>query len=400
MTKACFEAHLIGMALQARQPDPGPSLGNGQWAKELLTELLPTFKWKNPKAAATKSTTNAIAFVNVPVLRDDGTPEAEQHRFICDFLHVESSTLTHEQMVRFQHMGSHHRDAMRLHKDELRCKARSSGAGAASSSTSLAVAGPMLGGTGGGAHVGGDTIPPGVRHMASLIEVDGKPQGQGARSWLAPFGGPVAAFFIFGGPPEVTEYIWHTKSTRMDSSLIEHRPAVARQSSDTCTHGHSYLDTFGPGPLYAPCPNRPCKSKSARACAHASCRRCSKRLYQRVLFCKGSSGKWGTAASATSGPRPNCTRECGGAGVCAPHCQGLANLSRGVADLHCCAARIVIEVTAALLSRGKVRTAWGGVVSRSPSLRGRCLGPHRPHRRGRRPPPSASHGAAFGSPSP
>ena len=286
MTKACFEAHLIGMALQARQPDPGPSLGNGQWAKELLTELLPTFKWKNPKAAATKSTTNAIAFVNVPVLRDDGTPEAEQHRFICDFLHVESSMLTHEQMVRFQHMGSHHRDAMRLHKDELRCKARSSGAGAASSSTSLAVAGPMLGGTGGGARVGGDAIPPGVRHMASLIEADGKPQGQGARSWLAPFGGPVAAFFIFGGPPEVTEYIWHTKSTRMDSSLIEHRPAVARQSGDTCTHGHSYLDTFGPGPLYAPCPNRPCASKSARACAHASCRRCSKRLYQRVLFCK------------------------------------------------------------------------------------------------------------------
>ena len=64
MTKACFEAHLIGMALQARQPDPGPSLGNGQWAKELLTELLPTFKWKNPKAAATKSTTNAIAVAN------------------------------------------------------------------------------------------------------------------------------------------------------------------------------------------------------------------------------------------------------------------------------------------------------------------------------------------------
>ena len=287
MTKACFEAHLIGMALQARQPDPGPSLGNGQWAKELLTELLPTFKWTHPKAAATKSTTNAIAFVNVPVLRDDGTPEAEQHRFICDFLHVESSTLTHEQMVRFQHMGSHHRDAMRLHKDELRCKARSSGAGAAASSTSLAVAGPMLGGTGGGARMGGgDAIPSGVRHMASLIEVDGKPQGQGARSWLAPFGGPVAAFFIFGGPPEVTEYIWHTKSTRMDSSLIEHRPAVARQSSDTCTHGHSYLDTFGPGPLYAPCPNRQCASKSARACAHASCRRCSKRLYQRVLFCK------------------------------------------------------------------------------------------------------------------
>ena len=177
MTKAFFEAHLIGLALQSRQPEPGPSLGNGQWAKELLIELLPTFKWSFPKAAATKATTNAIAFVNKPVLRDDGTPEAEQHRFILEFLHVESSTLTHEQVVRIRHLGSHHLEAMRLHKGEVRTGRGSSSAGGPSSSASHAVA---------GGRIGGDAIPPGVRHMASLIEVDSEPQRQGERSWLAP----------------------------------------------------------------------------------------------------------------------------------------------------------------------------------------------------------------------
>ena len=238
MTKAFFDAHLIGLALQARQPEPGPSLGNGQWSKELLNELVPNFKWSCAKSAATKAKTNAIAFVNVPVLREDGTPEAEQHRFIMDFLHVESSTLTHAQVLRIRHLGSHHLEVLRLHKDEVRYNVPSRGsssAGGPSSSASHAVAGPVLGGSGagagglvgatgigGGGRLGGDAIPPNIRHMASLIEVDSEPQLQGERSWLAPFGGPVAAFFIFGGPPEVTEYTWHTKQTRVFSSLLEH----------------------------------------------------------------------------------------------------------------------------------------------------------------------------------
>jgi len=35
-------------------------------------------------------------------------------------------------------------------------------------------------------------------------------------------------------------------------------------------------------------------------------------------------------------------------------------MSKAVAKLHCCAARIVIEVTGALLSRGKVCLTRGG----------------------------------------
>ena len=157
----------------------------------------------------------------------------------------------------------------------------------------------------------------------------------------------------------------------MDSFLIEHRPALVRQSADTCTIGHSYLDTFGPGQFYTPCSKG--LSKSGRTCSDTSCKRCSKLLYKRELFCKGCcSSRASTAASSTSGPHPNCRRECGGVGECAPHCRGLANMSPAVAKLHCCAARIVIGITGALLSRGKVRITKG-VDS-----------------------PLASHGAAFG----
>tara|TARA_B100000787_G_scaffold65906_1_gene48327 strand:+ start:615 stop:1271 length:657 start_codon:yes stop_codon:yes gene_type:complete len=175
MTKAFFEAHLIGLALQSQQPEPGTSLGNGQWAKELLLEVLPTFQWSFPKAAATKATTNAIAFVNTPVLRDDGTPEEEQHRFIRESLHVESSTLTREQVVRIRCLGSHHLEAMRLHKGEVRTGRGSSTAGGPSSPASNTVA---------DARVGGGQIPPGVQHMASLVVVDKETRRQGERSWL------------------------------------------------------------------------------------------------------------------------------------------------------------------------------------------------------------------------
>ena len=354
MTKAFFEAHLVGLALQAGLPEPGPTLGNGQWAKELLHYLLPTFKWSSAKAQASKATTTAIAFVNVPVLRDDGTPEADQHRFIRDTLHVESSTLTQDQVVRIRHVGSHHVECTARRYREIR------GAGGASSSARHAVVGPLLGGGRGPvAAAGGDAIPPGVRRMASLIELDSRAQKQGERSWLAPFGGPLAAFFVFGGPPEVTEYTWHTKNTRVDSLHLEHRPALVRQSPNACTVGHSHLDSFAPGPHYAACRNRPLKN--GHSCFDLSCKRCGKQLYKRVLFCKGYSKS--AVASSSAGTRPNCTRACGGVGACVAYCRGLANMPVAAAKLHCCAARIVIEITGALLARGKVRTApsraWG-----------------------------------------
>ena len=91
-----------------------------------------------------------------------------------------------------------------------------------------------------------------------------------------------------------------------------------------------------------------------------------------MLFCKGGSHRAAAAGTDPAGPHPNCRRECGGVGVCAAHCRGLANMSPAVAKLHCCAARIVIGITGALLSRGKVRITKG-VDS-----------------------PLASHGAAFG----
>ena len=145
----------------------------------------------------------------------------------------------------------------------------------------------------------------------------------------------------------------------MDSLHIEHRPALARQSADTCTIGHSYLDTFGPGQFCTPCYSVGL-TKSGPLRDRTCCKGCSKQLYKRFLFCKGCSSRTSTAPSATSGPLPNCRRECGGVGVCAPHCRGLANMSKAVAKLHCCAARIVIEVTGALLSRGKVCLTRGG----------------------------------------
>ena len=305
MTKEFFEAHLIGLALQARLPDPGPTLGNGRWAKELLKGLVPDFEWSCPKGRAAKATTTAIAFVNTPVMFEDGTSEEAQHQFLCDYLHLESSTLTPAQLATLHHIGMH---------SKAQAAGTSSPQTAAGGLANCVVA-----------------VPPEVERMGALIRADGE------RSWVMPFGGAVAAFFVFGGPPEVTSYIWHTKACRVDDFYIEHRPAVTRASINS-THRHTYLDTFEPTPMF----------KAHRAPP-------AKILYCRELFCLGRPSR--TLPTSGGEPtRPNCARACGGIGVCAPHCPGPTASSAGrEGKYHCCAARLRIELTAALMKCGEVR---------------------------------------------
>ena len=321
MTKECFEAHLIGMVLQARMPAPGSTLGNGQWTKALLQELMPGFTWDSCKVKAAKMSSTMISFVNEPVLMP-GLPAAEQHRWICENLQLGSSTLTFAQYQVFHHMGMHSRSQL------VQAKAAATATSAASSSAAAANGGAsssalvpapaaalVVAGAAGRAGAPSLDIPAEVLRMGALVEVappqpDAEPPPQpGQRSWLVPMGAPMAAFFVFAGPPEVTHYLWHTKGTKVEESLVIHIPATVR-SPRTFTRPHDYLDHFAllPDAVFA-APE--------------------KLLYRRDLFCAGRPGRF-DSGNVEGVVAPNCMRACGGRGACTPLCQGPASAERQV----------------------------------------------------------------------
>jgi hypothetical protein len=327
MSKETLEACLIGLATQARLPHNMLSLGNGRWVKELLSRLVPNFEWTGQKKAkASKLSTTEIAFVLEPVMHGS-LPEAAQHLFIREYLHVESTSLTREDLARLRHIGKNTKVHINPAPPGASSRPSSSDLAAASRPDVLLLANGR----------GTMPIPEEVRRMASLItEVPTGHAHLSERTWHAPQGVAIAAFFVFGGPPEVTMYTWHSRGTKVDDALLEHRPARVRDPK-TFMKGHSYLDTFALRPAYF----------ETRAAP-------TRLLYKRDLFCKGRSL---TGSQLTTGPRPNCQRDCGGIGQCALGCAGGVGAS---GKLHFCAARIRIEITGELMERGLVRISLSG----------------------------------------
>uniref|UniRef100_A0A7S2MB36 Uncharacterized protein n=1 Tax=Haptolina brevifila TaxID=156173 RepID=A0A7S2MB36_9EUKA len=309
ITKEQLNHLLIGIALQAGLQPPVPSLGNGRWMKELLEMLIPGFKWQGggSKGRASNATTDAICMVCDPMMQA-GCSQDDQHAWIRRYLRIDSSRLSPMHFEYFMHSGR----ACLSHASSMPYRGRP-----ALTLTDRSSSSEM-------------PIPPEVQQMAQLIQpvTDGTPN-----CWLVPFGSTMGAFFVFGGPPTITQYCWHPVRVKIDGEMVVHRPAVVPLVGNSDAVRHDLLDHF---------------ELTKRGIRQAQYNQ-TQLIYTRELYCFGRSKDRREGGP----PRPNCERACGGLGVCAPGCAGPLTNDHS----HHCGARVSICTTPQLLYRGLMRVA-------------------------------------------